>query len=29
MRDKDAVDRIVIERALEALKASDDQRGAD
>ena len=29
MRDKDAVDRIVIERALAALKASDDQRGAD
>lgn len=29
MRPKDAVDRIVIERALEALKASDDQRGAD
>ena len=29
MRDKDAVDRIVIERALKALKASDDQRGAD
>lgn len=29
MRDKDAVDRIIIERALKALKASDDQRGAD
>ncbi len=29
MRDKDAVDRIVIEHALEALKASDDERGAD
>ena len=29
MRDKDAVDRIVIERALEALKASDDEHGAD
>lgn len=29
MRPKDAVDRIVIERALAALKASDDQRGAD
>lgn len=29
MRDKDAVDRIVIEHALEALKASDDEHGAD
>ena len=29
MRNKDAVDRIVIEHALEALKASDGERGAD
>jgi predicted nucleotidyltransferase len=29
MRDKDAVDRIVIERALEALRASDEKRSAD
>lgn len=29
MRPKDAVDRIVIEHALEALKASDDEHGAD